>query len=287
MLRAYCKELKEFYNTIDGSLPENPKQYKWECPHCNEKMMHVKESYDGKMEHFRHFSDSKCINYEPESPEHLIMKNYCYQVLANGAVKKQLEYRVGDQIIDVFFELETGKKIAIECQCSVITVDKLLERTQKYTEKGFYTLWILGSFKFGIDLEDYWDSKKVKGIEKALHKLYGRVYYFDTFGYVSPYSWHIYALEFSQYRNDYYQVLKNTKTITVLDDFTSKLICVDDDRFKKAVFNLKPKPTKEIKEVKNTGTNTWEFQYEGGTINISGDSYEKAQEIFHKIKRRY
>ncbi|MBA7579453.1 hypothetical protein ES708_21324 [subsurface metagenome] len=236
MLRAYCEKLKEFYNTSDG-LPENPKNFDWRCPACKERLMHVNKSYNNRIEHFRHFSKNKCYNYEPETKEHLLMKDYCYRALLNNnPVKRQLEYIIGDQIIDVFFELETGEKIAIECQCSSISVEKLLERTKKYEEKGFYTLWILGSegsitgkYKSNVYYPRKSDGKvkKVTAVEKALHEIYGRVYYFDTTGYISPYSWHIYSLGFSDYKGENYRILKNSKWVKKLDDFTSKIICMD------------------------------------------------------------
>ena len=80
-----------------------------------------------------------------ESIEHIKIKKYLYDniPLINPIKNIEQEHRIGNQIIDLFVELEDSKKIAIEIQHSKIYKKDLLNRTRKYNQKDIFVLWIL------------------------------------------------------------------------------------------------------------------------------------------------
>ncbi len=129
------------------------------------------------------------------------MKLYFYEniPLANKVTCIEEEYKIDDQIVDVYAELGNGKKIAIEIQHSKIPYTKLIERTSKYTKRGIYVLWVLNGNSFNRIPQNQ-DGIRLSNLELYLHKLYnGRVYYvnLDSKGLLSA----VYALSYAPYFN--------------------------------------------------------------------------------------
>ena len=118
-----------------------------------------------------------------ESIEHIKIKKYLYDniPIVNSIKNVEQEYRIGDQIIDLFVELEDGKKIAIEIQHSKIYRKDLLNRTRNYNQKGIYVLWILngnGPYYYRIPKNE--QGVIISSSERELHNMYqGRVYYIN------------------------------------------------------------------------------------------------------------
>ena len=66
-----------------------------------------------------------------------------------------------------------GKGIIIEIQASTLSIEKILHRTEQYSKRGAYILWI-------VPLEEDLGTEKFRPrlFERYLHRLYyGRVYY--------------------------------------------------------------------------------------------------------------
>jgi len=129
------------------------------------------------------------------------MKLYFYEniPLSNNTVKIEEEYKIKDQIVDIFIELTNGKRVAIEIQHSKIPFTNLLKRTLKYTKRGIYVLWILNGKTFNKVPQNQ-DGIRVSRIEFELFKMYkGRVYYLniDPKGIISG----VYALSYIPYFN--------------------------------------------------------------------------------------
>lgn len=108
------------------------------CPGCKKKVI-LKQGRI-KIHHFAHYPDEDCYEYsEPETKEHLEMKELLYDMFKFYDYDIEKERWIGDQRPDLYIPRES---IAIECQCSPLTTETLLERTKKYTKKGIYVLWI-------------------------------------------------------------------------------------------------------------------------------------------------
>ncbi|MFX0027173.1 MAG: competence protein CoiA family protein [Candidatus Hermodarchaeota archaeon] len=136
-----------------------------------------------------------------ESIEHIKIKKFFYDNLPlfNPIKKIEQEYRIGDQIIDLFVEFENSKKIAIEIQHSKIYKKDLLNRTRNYNQKGIFVLWILngnGPYYYRIPKNE--QGVITSSSERELHKMYQeRVYYINMAKerIIAP----IYAVHFASY----------------------------------------------------------------------------------------
>lgn len=181
IILAFNSDLGEVFNVLDG-LPKNPENFTWMCVNCKRRVHYVEN-----IGYFRHKGDKSC-DFEPETIEHKTMKQYWYDIFPkfNLINSRKLEYRIGDQIIDVYFKLRNGKKIAIECQNSQISAKKLIDRTKNYTMKDIYVLWIFNGYgSFVSDKKNPLneDNVSVIGVERRVHRLYGgRVYYMNVLG---------------------------------------------------------------------------------------------------------
>jgi len=117
-----------------------------------------------------------------QSFEHMRMKLYFYEniPLSNKVSHIEEEYKIADQVIDIYVELKNGTKIGIEIQHSKISEARLLERTFNYSKQGIYVLWILNGNSFNRKPQNQ-DGIRISKLETQLHKLYdGRVYYVNV-----------------------------------------------------------------------------------------------------------
>ncbi|KKN26339.1 hypothetical protein LCGC14_0875710 [marine sediment metagenome] len=207
---------------VNYKLPTNPQNYSWRCIECKKPLF-----YNQYQNCFKH-RGQKPEGFEPETIEHKTMKDYFYHIipLFNSIKNRALEYWLGDQIADVYFELrEKGEKVAIECQNSAISSKNLMKRTTKYTAKGIYVLWVFNASGRVVSEEKFpQNGEKVRALkeETRAHNLYsGRIYYMNVVGeeVIHP----PYAIHFSPYfehrelegnifgREKYYRGLKNDK----------------------------------------------------------------------------
>ncbi|MGG5359421.1 MULTISPECIES: competence protein CoiA [unclassified Enterococcus] len=95
-----------------------------------------------KEAHFAHKKAADCQLFsEAETAEHLRLKKHFKKWLGNAAVLEaylpQLKQRP-----DI---LQQEEKLAIEIQCSVLSIEKLIERTCTYRDQGYDCWWILGN----------------------------------------------------------------------------------------------------------------------------------------------
>jgi len=182
-----------------------------------------------------------------ESIEHIKIKEYLYVnlPLVNSIKNIEQEYRIGDQIIDLFVELEDSKKIAIEIQHSKIYKKDLLNRTKKYNQKDIFVLWILngnGPYYYRIPKNE--QGVIISSSERELHNLYqGRVYYINMAKdrLVAP----IYAIHFasyyekriSQFGSIYYRKPSKKRSIVWKPISSLHLISFRNKGFQLACFN--------------------------------------------------
>ncbi|MFX1600697.1 MAG: competence protein CoiA family protein [Promethearchaeota archaeon] len=181
IVQAFNFELGKNFNIMDG-LPKNSQNYTWLCTICKKSLF-----YHQELGCFLH-KGNRNYCFEPETIEHKVMKAYWYLMFPkfNQVSLKKQEFKIGDQIADVYFELHNGKKVVIECQNSQISKRKLLERTKNYTHKGIYVLWIFNGHGTCVsDRKNPRNKNKVGvlGMEKRVHSLYGgRIYYMNVSG---------------------------------------------------------------------------------------------------------
>ena len=109
------------------------------------------------------------------------MKKFMYNKLKSIMKFVDVEHKIGDKICDVFAIDFKGRKIAIECQNSTVSEDYAMEKLSYYTQRGYYSLWILSTKNYYTKYcreNDF--IIRSKSIERFLHKNYfGRIYYYD------------------------------------------------------------------------------------------------------------
>lgn len=116
---------------------------KYYCPCCNKKV-NMKAGRI-KIPHFAHAANESCqYASEGESLEHLQGKKQLYEWLESQGYSVELEKYFPDfqQRADLYVVVE-NIKYAIEFQCSSISLDDIIKRTQMYLQHRIIPLWIL------------------------------------------------------------------------------------------------------------------------------------------------
>ncbi|EOT29853.1 competence protein CoiA [Enterococcus saccharolyticus] len=105
------------------------------CPSCKEAVILKKGRI--KIPHFAHTAYAECTSFsEGETSEHLASKAFMQQ-WSGGQLEAYLPQL--KQRPDILLE-----SLAIEVQCSPLSFERYLERTQNYHHHGYQPWWLLG-----------------------------------------------------------------------------------------------------------------------------------------------
>lgn len=150
MLVAYDK-MGTLVNLVQ-TVPADRKGYV--CPACQAA---VRLKHGSVMRpHFAHVSLEDCQYFsENESAQHLELKSVLYQ-WASRTAEAGIEVVLPEikQIVDVLVD----GHLALEVQCSSLSIDRLRERTTSYRKADYQVLWLLG--------KDLWLKKSLKPLQK-------------------------------------------------------------------------------------------------------------------------
>jgi competence protein CoiA len=116
------------------------KTEKYHCSGCGQSVILKKGPQ--KEAHFAHKKAEDCqIFSENETAEHLALKKKFKEWLGDAAV---LEAYLPDlkQRPDI---LQNKQKLAVEIQCSVLKIERLIQRTQAYRAHHYDCWWVMGS----------------------------------------------------------------------------------------------------------------------------------------------
>ncbi len=108
-----------------------------------------------KIKHFRHFDITTCST-EPETEEHLSMKENIIVLLKKDVLNSNIEpeVKIGNQIADIKYN--RGKiTCVIECQCSPISEEDFINRTNGWYNKKTYLVWVWGSKFYNIEKDTH------------------------------------------------------------------------------------------------------------------------------------
>jgi len=152
------------------------------CPHptCHEPVM-LKRG-DVNIPHFSHYTTSGINHWwEPESERHYEMKLFVRDYFKKMLYTKEIYLEHSGTVLladgsylipDVLVVTKFNERIAIECQCTKYSRQKILEKTQKYSDAGVYVLWIF-------------DIKLLKNLWKPGTTIYEPLGVFHKSGYIS------------------------------------------------------------------------------------------------------
>ncbi|MBP1039837.1 hypothetical protein I6N95_02320 [Vagococcus sp. BWB3-3] len=118
---------------------------RWWCQSCGMPLS-IKNGLV-KQSHFAHRKDSACQNFsEGETEEHLEGK----RILAQWCDKFQLQYQLEAYLPELNQrpDLLLAGEIAIEFQCSPLSLPRFIERTENYQRHGYRVVWVLGKHFF-------------------------------------------------------------------------------------------------------------------------------------------
>ena len=110
------------------------------CPACSGAVRFKK----GKVmqPHFAHISLEECRFYrENESVEHLNLKAELFRWAAQT---EEVEVEAFLPALQQIADLLVDGKLALEVQCSPLSIERLQERTLSYRQHGYQALWLLG-----------------------------------------------------------------------------------------------------------------------------------------------
>lgn len=180
MLRALHKRRRKHLFSYRGPYQHKLRKYSDDkeliCPYCREKVIFVDATE--RIKHFRHEAESDCA-FEPETPRHIEMKQIILDKLNLDI--DSLEVPLGFGVPDI---LDKENRIAIEVQHSALSKEKFIERTQNYTKRNIYPLWIFDEKLVNkyIKIEQHNHTLiRVPSFLKKAHQLYfGRIYTLPT-----------------------------------------------------------------------------------------------------------
>lgn len=111
------------------------------CPECHQPLI-VKTSKKGR-KYFAHYN--RKVNHQGETSEHLTGKSQIYEWAKQNGWHPQLEVSLPliDQRADILCQIGT-QVVAIEFQCSPLSVKAITARNQGYRLSGIQCYWFLG-----------------------------------------------------------------------------------------------------------------------------------------------
>lgn len=193
-------DLKEkcFISKLTSEEIKKAKKEKWFCPGCHSQV--IIKSGKVNRSHFAHKTRETCDLFsENESEEHLKGK----ELIANNCDKYSIEYEVEaflpelKQRPDVLIQ----EKIAIEFQCSALSLERFKERTESYLNNGYQVIWLLGE-KFHL-------KNKLSALQKQF------IYFSESKGF---YMWEC-SVENRKIYLDYFIIYASSELLFEKEEF--------------------------------------------------------------------
>lgn len=129
---------------LASELTDKNRHVKYLCPICKDKFITVLPKKESIINHFRHKNGHN--HGEPETIQHIQLKECVFTESQKFGYQCDLEYPINlerDFITDVL--ISNGiTKIAVECQCSLTSIDYVKSKTVFYWNSGYVPLWIFG-----------------------------------------------------------------------------------------------------------------------------------------------
>lgn len=142
MFIAVTKENQHVY--ADSKLEKKKETYF--CPGCGNRVFY--KSGTLIQAHFAHYNKMNCQTFsEGETKEHLAGKKLLFDWFQRQGIPCQLEAYLPrlKQRPDLLIWPSSQQPIAIEFQCSYLSLKRMAERTRGYQKIGYTVFWIVGN----------------------------------------------------------------------------------------------------------------------------------------------
>lgn len=137
-------------------MTETPEKQDFFCPACKSALR--LRSGPIKLPHFAHISLENCESWsENESFQHLSLKKAIY-LWATKTEKVKMEEYLPE--LKQTPDLLLSDQIAIEIQCSRLSIERLFERTKNYEAHDYKVIWLMG--------KDLWLKSRLSSLQKNL-----------------------------------------------------------------------------------------------------------------------
>ncbi|HFI0150617.1 TPA: competence protein CoiA [Streptococcus suis] len=143
-------EDRQIFNLLENPAPQG----RFCCPGCGGLVRYK----SGKVlrSHFAHVTLRDCTYFsENESAQHLSLKSELYSWLVE---KEQVELEKYLPKIGQVADIVVNDNLALEVQCSSLSISRLQERTMAYQQAGIAVLWLLG--------KDLWLGERLTNLHK-------------------------------------------------------------------------------------------------------------------------
>ena len=163
--KIYAWDLKKTDRGLDFKCPE--------CKELNRPDKLIAVMGDKKIWHFRH-KTAIDHGHEAESQKHLEMKKWVKDMANSLGYDCELEVRIfnGNKLnrVDAVININNKWNIAVECQCSSISIDEYSKRNENYINNNYYPWWLLGGNRYR--------NQRTK-LEKQIASDYNGIYYYS------------------------------------------------------------------------------------------------------------
>ncbi|AUA19390.1 competence protein CoiA [Streptococcus suis] len=140
----------QVFNVLENPAPQG----RYSCPGCGGLVRYK----SGKVlrPHFAHVTLRDCTYFsENESAQHLSLKSSLYKWLQG---QEEVELEAYLPAIKQVADLLVNQQLALEVQCSSLSISRLQERTTDYQQAGIAVLWLLG--------KDLWLGERLTNLHK-------------------------------------------------------------------------------------------------------------------------
>lgn len=156
------------------------------CPRCEAPLIFRNGQY--RIPHFAHKADG-CGFGSGESLRHQELKLKVKELIESAYENSiyelevsQAEAKIGDKFADYFFKDKRGVEVAIEI-ADGLSGDAIKEKTEYYSSRGVYTLWLYDHQQFRRGLRHNREFRVSKPM-KSLHGMgYGHINTIDNDGF--------------------------------------------------------------------------------------------------------
>lgn len=155
------------------------------CPGCQGAL--IFKNGQQKVPHFAHRHNQGChVFSEGETQEHLMGKRFLQQILPADAQMEAYLPKL-QQRPDLLWQ-----RLAVEFQCSSLSLARFFERTENYQAHGYQPWWLLGKHFLPLDSRSRWQSLTRSCVQDSPQglELWGLLAKEQTLLYFHELDWH-------------------------------------------------------------------------------------------------